>query len=294
MRPFRTRVTQSTPAERVRSILASAHSLTVVSDGLEPTVVHRLDSTGPMGHFHLHEPSATGPSQSATRVPVRLEFTDIAPTPVRDRVRARVTVTGLLAAPYSAQATKSTCMEFGQAVFEDSEGRAFVTLDALQAADIDPVAASEAGMLTHLVDSHSELVPLLLRLVRPQPERGIARAVPLAMDRYGVTLRLEYPHVHRDVRLPFATPVTDIDEAGPRIHALLAAAHRAPHPNHLLASSVGHGPSSNALRAATAASTSAGAAWAARPTREWSWGERTSMGSSREGAVQRPPMYSRS
>ncbi|SED88157.1 hypothetical protein SAMN05428945_5890 [Streptomyces sp. 2224.1] len=69
----------------------------------------------------------------ATRVPVTLELTDIAPAPVRDRVRARVTVTGLPAAPYSAEATKSTCMEFGQAVLEDSRERASVSLHALLA-----------------------------------------------------------------------------------------------------------------------------------------------------------------
>ncbi|MET8331869.1 DUF2470 domain-containing protein [Streptomyces sp. NPDC005181] len=210
MRPFRTRVQQPTPAERVRSILTAAHSMTVVSDGSH-TEVHRLDGTGAMGHIHLHDPSERNASQSATCIPVRLELTDIAPTPVRDRLRARVTITGLLAVPYNTESTQSTCMEFGQALLEDIQGRQFVTLDALQATDLDPMATSEAGMLTHLVDNHGELIPLLLRLARPQPDRGIVRAIPVAMDRYGVTLRLEYPSTHRDVRLPFATPVTDIE-----------------------------------------------------------------------------------
>ncbi len=142
-------------------------------------------------------------------------------------------MTGLLASPYSTDTEASTCMEFGQAVLEDAEGRTFVTLEELERAETDPVAACEAGMLTHLVDDHSELVPLLLRLVRPTPERDMVRAVPLAMDRYGVTLRLEYPRSHRDVRLPFPKPVTDIDQAGPQIHALLAAARRVSHRNGL-------------------------------------------------------------
>ncbi|HWM40772.1 MAG TPA: DUF2470 domain-containing protein, partial [Streptomyces sp.] len=34
MRPFRTRVTQPGPAERMRSILTAAHSMTVVSEGI--------------------------------------------------------------------------------------------------------------------------------------------------------------------------------------------------------------------------------------------------------------------
>ncbi|MGX1972911.1 DUF2470 domain-containing protein [Streptomyces kronopolitis] len=233
MRPFSNRAATPTAAERVRSILAAAHSMTVVSDG-QHTEVRRLDGTGAMGHFHLHAPFEGPDAQTSTRVPVRLELTDIAPTPVRDRLRARVTLTGLLIEPYDPDATTSTCMEFGQAVLEDAQGRAYVTLHALGAADADPIATSEAGMLTHFVDDHSEFVPLLLRLVRPQPDSGLLRALPVAVDRYGVTLRLEYRHTHHDVRLPFKTPVTDIEQAGPQIHALLATARRFSHTGHLL------------------------------------------------------------
>ncbi|MEU0137888.1 DUF2470 domain-containing protein [Streptomyces sp. NPDC006296] len=234
MRPFHSRATQPTPAERVLAILTAAHSMTVVSDGLDPVEVHRLDGTAAMGHIHLHEPSEDGAAPSGARIPVRLEFTDIAPTPVRDRTRARVTVTGLLSAPYSTDSAESTCMEFGQAVFEDDRGRTFVTLDTLQETEPDPIATSEAAMLTHLVDDHGELVPLLLRLVQPQPDKGVTRVLPLAMDRYGVTLRLERPGTHRDVRLPFAKPVARLDQAAPQIHALLAAARRASHRSRLL------------------------------------------------------------
>jgi hypothetical protein len=168
------------------------------------------------------------------RIPVRLELTDIAPTPVRDRLRARVTMTGLLAAPFDGEA-ESTCMEFGQAVLEDSRGRSFVTLDALQETPPDPLATCEARLLTHLLDDHGEYVPLLLRLVRPHPDRALLRAVPVALDRYGVTLRLEYPDAHSDARLPFSTPADDPEQFGSRIRALLAAARRASHPGRLLA-----------------------------------------------------------
>ncbi|MFD3334745.1 DUF2470 domain-containing protein [Streptomyces sp. NPDC058700] len=233
MRPFSPRAARPTPAERVRSILAAAHSMTVVTDGVHQEV-HLLDGTGPMGHIHLHDPSEQSHAGQAARIPVRLEFTDIAPTPVRERLRARVTLTGLLAAPYEPEASADICVEFGQALLEDAEGRTYLTLDELHATDIDPMAACEASMLTHLVDGHGELVPLLLRLVRPRPHRDMVRALPVALDRYGITLRLEHPTGHQDVRLPFPTPVTDIDQAGPRIHALLAAARRSTHPNRLL------------------------------------------------------------
>ncbi|KQX50741.1 MULTISPECIES: DUF2470 domain-containing protein [unclassified Streptomyces] len=233
MRPFSPRTPLPTPAERVRSILAAAHSMTVVSDGLHQEV-HLLDGTGPMGHIHLHDPSEESHTGAPARIPVRLEFTDIAPTPVRERLRARVTLTGLLAAPYAPEGAAGLCMEFGQALVEDAEGRNYITLEELQAAEIDPLASSEAALLTHLVDRHGELVPLLMRLVRPRPERDTVRALPVALDRYGITLRLERPTGHHDVRLPFPTPVTDIDQAGPRVHALLAAARRFSHPNRLL------------------------------------------------------------
>ncbi|MEW1695241.1 DUF2470 domain-containing protein [Streptomyces sp. NPDC091278] len=233
MHPFSPRAPRPTPAERVRSVLAAAHSMTVVSDGHQQEV-HRLDGGGPMGHIHLHDPAEETHAASAARIPVRLEFTDIAPTPVRDRLRARVTLTGLLATPYSTDADTSICMEFGQALVEDATGRSFITLEELHDTDIDPLATCEASMLTHLVDRHAELVPLLLRLVRPRPERDMVRALPLALDRYGITLRLEHPTGDQDVRLPFPTPVTDVDQAGARIHALFAAARRASHPNRLL------------------------------------------------------------
>ncbi|MEU6477521.1 DUF2470 domain-containing protein [Streptomyces sp. NPDC047017] len=232
MRRSRPRAIAPTAAERVRSVLAAAHSLSVVSDGVQ-TEVRRLDGEGAMGHFHLHAPSEDPAVRPAGRVPVRLELTDIAPTPVRERLRARVTVTGLLGAPYDPASEQSTCMEFGQAVLEDGRSRTYVTLQELEATTPDPLATREAGMLTHLLDEHRELVPLLLRLVRPLPVSGVQRVLPVRIDRYGLTLRLEYPHTHRDARLPFKAPVRHIDHVGPQIHGLLAAARRLSHPGRL-------------------------------------------------------------
>ncbi|MER6678731.1 DUF2470 domain-containing protein [Streptomyces sp. NPDC000983] len=222
-----------TAAERARSILTAAHSMTVITDG-HHAEVRRLDGAGVMGHVHLHAPFEGPGAPRDGRVPVRLELTDIAPTAVRDRLRARVTVTGLLAGPYDPHSADSTCMEFGQCVLEDGSGRVYVTLQELEAAEPDPVATCEAGMLTHLVDEHPELVPLLLRLVRPHPGRGVRRALPVGIDRYGLTLRLERSRSHDDVRLPFHKPVRDIDHVGAQIHALLTAARRLSHSGRLL------------------------------------------------------------
>ncbi|MFG2720876.1 DUF2470 domain-containing protein [Streptomyces sp. NPDC048416] len=230
MRLHRASIQQPTPAERVRSIITAAHSMTVVTDGRHQEV-YSLDGTGVLGRVHLHDPAEPMEEPDrASRVPVRLELTDISPTPVRDRLRARVTLSGLVAGGYRADSADSTCMEFGQAVIEDAAGRAYVTLEQLQEARCDPMAPCEAGMLTHLVDDHPDLVPLLLRLVEPGLKSGLVRALPVAMDRYGITLRLERATTHRDVRLPFPTPLTDIDQAGLQFHALLTAARRSSHP----------------------------------------------------------------
>ncbi|WP_155059477.1 DUF2470 domain-containing protein [Streptomyces blattellae] len=224
---------EPTAAERVCSILAAAHSMTVVSDGRHAEV-RFLDGVGTTGRFHLHATWEDCDSRPPGRVPVRLELTDIAPTPVRDRLRARVTLTGLLAAPYDPESTESACMEFGQGVLEDATGRSYVTLHELRTTEPDPLAANEACLLGHLVDAHAELVPPLLRLIRPLPDRGLLRALPVAIDRYGLTLRLEYPRTQRDVRLPFQKPVHHIDHVGPRIRALIAAGRRLTHTGRLL------------------------------------------------------------
>ncbi|MGW6913346.1 hypothetical protein ACWGB8_05920 [Kitasatospora sp. NPDC054939] len=95
-------------AERLLSVLTTAHSANVVCDGLA-TELRRLDGGTAIGRFHLHDPAPERHTSNAL-IPVRLEFTDVAPTPVRDRVRTRVTLTGLLAEPFDESA-ETTCTD---------------------------------------------------------------------------------------------------------------------------------------------------------------------------------------
>ncbi|MFE0601105.1 DUF2470 domain-containing protein [Streptomyces sp. NPDC058892] len=223
-----------TAAERIRSVLTAAHSMTVTTDGLRTEVRH-LDGGDPMGRLHLHPAEPGGHAEH--RPAIRLEFTDVAPTPVRDRVRARVTVLGRLLTPHAdlspGSGAESVCMEFDRAELETADGIAHVGLEELDRAEPDPLAAHEAGMLTHLLDDHHDLVTLLLRLVRPQPTAAVVRALPLAMDRYGITLRLEERRGHRDVRLAFPSPLTHVEQSGAQIQALFSAARRRSHRNTL-------------------------------------------------------------
>ncbi|MFD9570273.1 DUF2470 domain-containing protein [Streptomyces sp. NPDC059982] len=231
--------TEPSAAERVRSVLAAAHSMTVVIDGVRHEVRH-LDGTDVLGRLHLH-PAAPAAGQDLSELPderpaIQMEFTDIAATPVRDRVRARVTVLGRLLTPYADEHSApgaATCVEYSRAALETAEGTASIGLEELDRAWPDPLAPYEAGMLTHLMDDHPELVTLLLRLVRPAPPATVLRALPLALDRYGITLRLEERRGHRDVRLPFPSPLDDVEQSGAQIQALLSAARRRSHRNTL-------------------------------------------------------------
>ncbi|MEV6398657.1 DUF2470 domain-containing protein [Streptomyces sp. NPDC051907] len=233
--------TEPTSGERVRTILAAAQSMTVVTDDGR-TEVSRTAGTGARGRIHLcasasarrdalpdgADDGADGPPPWAC-VAARLEFTDIAPTAVRDRVRARLTVSGWLAASGESATDTDQCLEFSHAVLETADGEVLVELDELTAAPEDPLASCEASMLTHLVDDHQDVVGLLVELVDGRLLRGASRVMPLAIDRYGITLRIERPVGHQDVRLPFPSPIDDADQAGAQIHELLDQAHHRRH-----------------------------------------------------------------
>ncbi|MBT2491932.1 DUF2470 domain-containing protein [Streptomyces sp. ISL-96] len=221
---------QPTNGERVRTVVAAAGSLMVVTDGhsCELAGLHTLDDRG---RLLLRVPDDCALAAEAALAPrgilaAVLKFTDIAPTAVRDRVRARVTLTGWFA-PVDGNSQEPGVqlrLDFAHAELETAGGTETVGLDELTLARPDPLAAYEADMLTHLVDGHSDVVALLTRLVDPRLVQGVRRVLPVSLDRYGMTLRLEHASAHHDVRLPFPAPLSDAAEAGGRIQALLAAA----------------------------------------------------------------------
>lgn len=84
-----------------------------------------------------------------------------------------------------------------------------VALDEVTLAEPDPLAVEEAGMLTYLAASHGEMVTELLALGASRLPAGVRRALPLAVDRHGITLRCEYASGHCDLRLLFPVPARD-------------------------------------------------------------------------------------
>ncbi|KUL31084.1 DUF2470 domain-containing protein [Streptomyces regalis] len=219
---------EPTPAERARSVLAAAGSLTVTTQGqrIELIGLHTVDAAA---RLLLHNPPD---GQLAAELAVAphgdlaalVEFTDIAPVSVRERVRARLTLGGRL----SALGPKTLVFHPARAVLKQDGGTTSIGLDELTLAAPDLLATHEAEMLARLDAAHTDTVAPLARLLPAREQLGATGVRPLRLDRHGLVLRLETPDSHHDVRLPFATPATHPGDAVRQIHALLAEATARP------------------------------------------------------------------
>lgn len=208
----------------------------------------------PTGNPVVHA-AATEPGVSAM-----LELTDHAPLRLRERVRALVWIRGRLrsvpereiaalldriaevdpnpallqvTSPRSAAGAadapdgRDTDVAYAllrltpdSAVLADTTGAESVAVDDLLAARPDPFCAIEANWLHHLDSAHPELVARLATTkLPPRLRRGQAR--PLAVDRYGMWLRVEGTEGDHDVRLCFPRPVEDVLSLNRAVRALL-------------------------------------------------------------------------
>ncbi|MGW5364047.1 DUF2470 domain-containing protein [Actinopolymorpha pittospori] len=225
---------EPTIAERTRSVVAAATSLTMTTDTDSQALAgrHSLDRTG---EVVLHLPAAcetavtiTGPGD--TTVPTVLEFTDVAPTAVRSRVRARLTLAGALSArPHRGCECVVGVLTPDLITLDTLDGVLVVHPEAFAAAETDPLAAYEADLLVHLADAHADLVEGLTRLIPPATLEQAARVLPSAMDRYGITLRVERAQGHTDVRLPFPSRLDDASAAGEYVRAMATGTPLCPH-----------------------------------------------------------------
>ncbi|MEV8071074.1 DUF2470 domain-containing protein [Streptomyces sp. NPDC085995] len=225
---------EQTAAEYVRSVLARAVSLSLSTDGQDYDLIgmHSVDAEG--GVTLQSQPGCPLAAQVAAApdggLPARMEFTDIAPTALRDRVRAQVTVSGRLVTGRP---------EHGDGLRFDAEQVTLRTVTGCHDVDVadltrarpDPLAVEEAALLTHLADAHEDMVAALAALAGSRLPRGVVRVMPLAVDRYGIALRCEYREGHCDVRLLFPVVARDAAEAGERVRLLLTASGCAHHPH---------------------------------------------------------------
>ncbi|MFJ9407580.1 DUF2470 domain-containing protein [Streptomyces sp. NPDC101393] len=217
--------TEPTTAERARSILAAAGSLTVITKEQRHTLIG-LHAVGPAGQLtltdlpdrHLHTEIADAPRGDLAAV---LEFTDVVPTVVRDRIRARLTLGGYLTATATQGRLRFTLT---RAALTEAGEVTDVGLDELALAEPDPLATFEAELLTHLDAARADTATRLAPLLPPRLLLGVTRIRPVRLDRYGLVLRLEHLRSRQDTRLPFTSPVQHCGQAVDQIRALLARA----------------------------------------------------------------------
>jgi hypothetical protein len=236
--------TAPTTAERIRSTCARAGgALLAVEDG-EPvtTHLHHLLDDGSIAVAVPLDAAACVGTQAV------LELADYAPLPLREPVRALVWMRGRLApVPPAAvgplldriaaenllQIQTPACtptdddtryallrLQIDSVVVTDTSGAESVEVAALLAAQPDPFCAIESCWLRHLDSAHRGDVLARLASKLPAPlRRGQVR--PLALDRYGVRLRVETEDGDRDVRLPFRKPVDDVTGLSQAIRLLM-------------------------------------------------------------------------
>ncbi|MFC4466441.1 DUF2470 domain-containing protein [Streptomyces xiangluensis] len=210
-------------AQRARSVLATAWSCAVTAEGGREEFIG-VHTVAEDGRVLLHLPDDSMLTTAAICAPrgepsAVLEFADVAPVPVRNRIRARLWMAGWFA-PEEGHLTFSPT----RIVLRDSGGAVVVDRDEYARAEPDPLATAEARLLTHLADAHPDAVERLTRLVEPGSLHGAVRVQPLAVDRHALTLRIERSRGHGDVRLPFHRPADDLGQLTERMHILLAQA----------------------------------------------------------------------
>ncbi|MFI0235592.1 DUF2470 domain-containing protein [Streptomyces sp. NPDC016845] len=215
---------EPTDAERARTILAAAGSLALSLTGsglrFDCVALHTVDVAS---RLLLLDPAEPGLAAALAAAPgsglaAFAECTDIAPVGVRDRVRARLALSGRLA----PAGPGTLVLRPARAAL--SVGDAVRTLDAptLAAAHPDPLAAHEAELLGHLDTGHADLLVQLAGLVRQGDLSGIERIRPLSLDRKGLVLRLERTgDAFDDVRIGFPTEARHPRDVGARIQEVL-------------------------------------------------------------------------
>lgn len=234
-------------AERVRSACAHAGNAMLALPGIDPipTSMHHLRPCGdtviavPLDCAAIAAVGALGAGAAAT-APAVLELTDHAPLPLREPVRALVWLRGrirvvpeqaqrALAAEVAAEHPDPALLDIGHtstllrlvldsAVVADATGAESVSIDELRPARPDPFCAMESAWIQHMDADHADLVAQMARHLPARLQRG--RIHLLAIDRYGLTLRIECLDGDHDFRLPFATPVEDVESLGRAVRAL--------------------------------------------------------------------------
>lgn len=234
-------------AERVRSACAYTTQSVLALPGAEPlsTGVHHLRQSGDAVITVPKDSQAVEAAVGATTsgsagMSAVLELTDNAPLPLREPVRALVWLRGWVrAVPERAQRalavevakenpspalldvgyeTTLLRLVLSSAVVANATGAESVCVDELRLAEPDPFCELESAWLQHMESDHQDFVAQLARHLPPKLQRGAVH--PLAIDRYGLTLRIEGHDGDHDYRMPFSAPAEDIESLSQAVRLL--------------------------------------------------------------------------
>ncbi|MFI6286425.1 DUF2470 domain-containing protein [Streptomyces sp. NPDC051018] len=227
-------------AERTRTLVQSTCSGVLLIPGVETIrpepPAPRARVVGPDGEVFLLFPADSPAVRAATHaqddeLSAVLEITDVAPVSVPHRIRGRARVSGwLTCAPSLAEpGAMMLRLEVGELSVDDLWGASAVEPEDFARARVDPIVAHEAELLQHLHSAHGEQVQELCGLLGERAGEtagaGRGRAVPLALDRFGLRVRFVGERCF-DARFDFPAPVRDVTELRRAMHTLFeAAAH---------------------------------------------------------------------
>lgn len=217
-----------TGAERARTVLAVAPTVTVSTQGSDWTVArHGVDPSGcPL--LLVGAPTAdalTTTPAGAVRQPVRvtLHAAQLHLLRVPDRVRHRVEIRGTVTAVAAAEADELLAADrrFLDALDECALLRvepAAILLDGdpvglaeFRCAAADPFAPEEESLLREMLSTRQEDLVWLCTLLGPDALNGATEIAPVGVDRWGLTIRVAGPAGARHHRIGFPDPVDRVD-----------------------------------------------------------------------------------
>ncbi|WP_189884581.1 DUF2470 domain-containing protein [Streptomyces xantholiticus] len=225
-------------AERTRTLVQSTCSAMVLVPGLEGARPEQLSpqarAVGADGEVFLLFPADSPAVRAATHaqddeLSAVLELTDVAPVAVPNRIRGRAWISGWLTRMPGLAAEPGYMMlrlEVGEASVDDLWGASHVEPEAFASASADPIVAHETELLQHLASAHSDQVQALGSLLGDRAgSRSTTgrRAVPLALDRFGLRVRFTGERCF-DARFDFPVPVADVPELRRAMRTLFEAA----------------------------------------------------------------------
>lgn len=224
-------------AERTRTLVQSTSSAVLLLPGPAGARAEHMTPearvVAPDGEVFLLFPTDSPAVRAATHakddeLPAVLEITDVAPVSVPHRIRGRARVSGWLTCEpgLAEHGGMMLRLEVGEAWVDDLWGAESVEPEDFARASVDPLVAHETELLQHLHAAHSDQVQALCAMLGESAGKvceGGLPAVPLALDRFGLRVRLTGEHGF-DARFDFPEPVRDITELRRAMHALFEAA----------------------------------------------------------------------